>query len=90
MSMRKAFVVGAMLLLAGCGGTAKALVSPSGVATATPLAQSFNLLTHCGIVTTYFAGRTFYLAKLDPTGVSVSGNPASPITSTRCSGLCLS
>ena len=40
-----------------------------------PVSQSFSLYTHCGILTTYFVGRTFYLETLDPSGVSLAGQP---------------
>jgi hypothetical protein len=52
--------------------------SSSGNATVTLQAQPFNLFTHCGILTTYFAGRVFYLAELDPARVHLSGNPGNP------------
>ncbi|HEV2012303.1 MAG TPA: hypothetical protein VGR77_00240 [Candidatus Dormibacteraeota bacterium] len=68
----------AALLLAGCGGAAASPPTPSATATATPLSQPFRLFTHCGIVTTYFAGRTFYLEELDPARVPYLGNPEAP------------
>ena len=40
-----------------------------------PVSQPFRLFTHCGILTTYFAGRTFYLAELYPARVPYLGNP---------------
>ena len=63
----------AALALAGCGRH-DMNVGP----TPTPLpstGQSFNLFTHCGILTTTIAGRTFYLAELSPARVPVVGNP---------------
>jgi hypothetical protein len=36
------------------------------------------LFTHCGILTTYFAGRTFYLAELYPARVLVARDPGRP------------
>jgi hypothetical protein len=36
------------------------------------------LFTHCGILTTYIAGRTFYLAELYPARVVFQGNPGNP------------
>jgi hypothetical protein len=36
------------------------------------------LFTHCGILTTYIGGRTFYLAELYPARVSFQSNPGSP------------
>jgi hypothetical protein len=66
------------LLIAACGtvnGSAKASTKTS---TSIPVSQPFSLVTHCGILTTYFAGRTFYLAELYPSRVSVVGNPGSP------------
>lgn len=73
-----------VLLIAGCGDTAattarpsgaNATISSSGSTAALPLPQPFNLFTHCGILTTYFAGRTFYLAELYPARVPYLGNP---------------
>ena len=73
------FVVG-VLLIAGCGtgvtGSAKA---PTPTPTLIPVSQPFRLVTHCGILTTYFAGRIYYLAELYPARVSVSVNPGSPL-----------
>jgi hypothetical protein len=45
------------------------------------------LFTHCGILTTYFAGRTFYLAELYPARVAVviPGRPEVPGTMTLLS-----
>jgi hypothetical protein len=42
------------------------------------VSQPFRLFTHCGILTTYIAGRTFYLAELYPARVSFRGSPGSP------------
>ena len=42
------------------------------------MSQPFRLVTHCGILTTYIAGRTFYLAELYPARVSFEGNPGNP------------
>ncbi len=61
----------AALTLVGCGGTAAS-------STTMPSPQPFTLFTHCGILTTYFAGRTFYLAELYPARVQLMGNPGSP------------
>jgi hypothetical protein len=76
----------AAALIAGCGEAATTAAKPSTAATAPtsppqPLnsqPQPFNLFTHCGILTTYFAGRTFYLAELYPSRVTVIGNPGNP------------
>lgn len=77
----------AALLIGACGdGPATAAtpsgalagVSPPGKTTAIGVPQPFNLFTHCGILTTYFAGRTFYLAELYPGRVTVTGNPGWP------------
>jgi hypothetical protein len=38
-----------------------------------PASQPFELSTHCGILGTYFAGRTFYLETLDPARVNYAG-----------------
>jgi hypothetical protein len=71
------------LLIAGCrGGTTYS----DKVATPTtpvfvPMSQPFQLFTHCGILTTEFAGRTFYLAELYPARVSFVGNPGNPTVS---------
>jgi hypothetical protein len=73
------------VLLAGCGGAATATARPA-LATARPALataqisqpQPFNLFTHCGILTTYFAGRTFYLAELYPARVLVATDPGRP------------
>ncbi|MEA2668571.1 MAG: hypothetical protein QOJ33_1505 [Chloroflexota bacterium] len=46
-----------------------------------PVTQPFQLFTHCGILTTYFAGRIFYLAELYPARVSFVGNPGNPMVS---------
>src|ERR1700674_1113999 len=64
--MRAAFAVTvAAMLIAGCGEAATTTAKPSAAATAAiSQCQLFNLFTHCGILTTYFAGRTFYLAEL--------------------------
>jgi len=46
-----------------------------------PVSQPFRLFTHCGILTTYFAGRTFYLAELYPARVSFVGGLGNPMVS---------
>jgi hypothetical protein len=69
------------LLVAGCSGSATTSVTASitaPTATFTPISQPFRLFTHCGILTTYIAGRTFYLAELYPARVTFQGNPGSP------------
>jgi hypothetical protein len=68
------------LLLAGCdwGGTHSVKAPPTPTPTLTPVSQPFRLFTHCGILTTYIAGRTFYLAELYPARVSFRGNPGNP------------
>jgi hypothetical protein len=71
------FVVVA-LLLAGCGSRVTGASAPALTPTLVPVSQSFRLVTHCGILTTYFAGRTFYLAELYPARVAFVGNPGSP------------
>src|SRR5260370_31399746 len=72
------------LLIAGCGPG----VTPSGNASTEtaappfiPMSQPFRLFTHCGILTTEFAGRTFYLAELFPARVSLVGSPGNPMVS---------
>ena len=85
----------AAMLMAGCGGAATTTAKPSAVATAAisqsqpfnSQPQPFNLFTHCGILTTYFAGRTFYLAELYPARVPVMdpGRPEVPGTMTLLS-----
>src|ERR1700674_3412540 len=78
--MRAAFgVTVAAMLIAGCGEAATTTAKPSAAATAAiSKSQLFNLFTHCGILTTYFAGRTFYLAELYPSRVQVSTDPGRP------------
>jgi len=78
--MRAAFAVTvAAMLIAGCGEAATTTAKPSAAATAAiSQSQLFNLFTHCGILTTYFAGRTFYLAELYPSRVQVSTDPGRP------------
>ena len=74
------------LVIGGCGGTARSTAgSLPAVSAISPAAsntvnrpQPFNLFTHCGILTTYFAGRTFYLAELYPARAQFSGNPGRP------------
>ena len=66
-------------LIAGCGEAATTAGKPSAAATsAISQPQPFNLFTHCGILTTYFAGRTFYLAEVYPSRVQVSTDPGRP------------
>jgi hypothetical protein len=83
-SVRWACLVAAAFLIAACRGTsapgAATLASPTPSISNgfSPLPQPFRLFTHCGILTTYFAGRTFYLAELYPSRVAVPGNPGSP------------
>ena len=71
------------LLLAGCdwGGTRSVKAPPTPTPTFTAVSQPFRLFTHCGILTTYIAGRTFYLAELYPARVSLLGNPGDPMVS---------
>ena len=74
-------LVALALLIAGCatGVTPSVKTSTSAPApTFIPVSQPFRLFTHCGILTTYIAGRTFYLAELYPARVSFRGNPGSP------------
>jgi hypothetical protein len=74
------------LIVPGCAGspasssgpTQAPAISPSANPTASPQAQPFNLSTHCGILTTYFAGRMFYLAALYPARVAFSGTAGRP------------
>jgi hypothetical protein len=71
-------------LIAGCdtGVTPSAKASTATpAATFIPVSQPFQLFTHCGILTTQFAGRTFYLAELYPARVSFVGNPGNPMVS---------
>ena len=80
MRRRLGFLVVA-LLVAGCGGGATTSVKASVRAptpTFVPVSQPFRLFTHCGILTTYIAGRTFYLAELYPARVSFQGIPGNP------------
>jgi len=65
------------MLIAGCGQAATT-PGPSPATAALSQPQPFNLFTHCGILTTYFAGRTFYLAELYPARVLVAGDPGRP------------
>jgi hypothetical protein len=65
------------MLIAGCGQAATT-PGPSPATAAISQPQPFNLFTHCGILTTYFAGRTFYLAELYPARVLVAGDPGRP------------
>jgi hypothetical protein len=72
------------LLVADCGPGVTPSVKASTatpVPTFIPVSQSFRLFTHCGILTTEFAGRTFYLAELYPARVSFVGNPGNPMVS---------
>ena len=68
------------LLLAGCdwGGRGSVKAPRTLTPTFTAVSQPFRLFTHCGILTTYIAGRTFYLAELYPARVSFLGNPGDP------------
>jgi hypothetical protein len=74
-SVRWTWVIAATLVMAGCGGSAATTDTTTNTATAPSAApavrvpQPFRLFTHCGILTTYFAGRTFYLEALDPSRV---------------------
>jgi len=71
-------------LVAGCGPGVTPSVKAS-TATAVPtfiqVSQPFRLFTHCGILTTEFAGRTFYLAELYPARVSFVGGMGNPMVS---------
>jgi len=72
------------LLVAGCdAGATRSVIASTATAVPTfiPVSQPFRLFTHCGILTTYFAGRTFYLAELYPARVSFIGNPGNPMVS---------
>src|SRR5260370_30460474 len=72
------------LLIAGCGPGVTPSVNAStatAVPTFIPMSQPFRLFTHCGILTTEFAGRTFYLAELFPARVSLVGSPGNPMVS---------
>ena len=73
----------AAVLMAGCGIAAAtpAMLSPTQTPSFTPVTQPFRLVTHCGILTTYVAGRIFYLAELYPARVSFVGTPGSPLVS---------
>jgi hypothetical protein len=69
------------VLIAGCatGATPSLKASTATPApTFIPVSRPFRLFTHCGILTTYIAGRTFYLAELYPARVSLVGNPGDP------------
>ncbi len=65
-------------MIAGCGDAAATTARPTEATSAISLPQPFILFTHCGILTTYFAGRTFYLAELYPARASVIGDPGMP------------
>src|ERR1700736_2710162 len=73
--MRWPAVIVATLVLAGCSGAAANTATATNTATASspapaiPVPQPFRLFTHCGILTTFFAGRNFYLETLDPSRV---------------------
>jgi hypothetical protein len=70
------------LLVAGCSAGATPSVKASTatpVPTFTPLSQPFRMFTHCGILTTYSGGQTFYLVELHPARVSFVGNPGDPM-----------
>jgi len=72
------------LLVAGCGPGVTPSVkasTASAVPTFIPVSQPFRLFTHCGILTTEFAGRTFYLAELYPARVSLGGSLGNPAVS---------
>jgi len=72
------------LLIAGssAGPTPSVTASTSApVPSFIPVSQPFQLFTHCGILTTQFAGHTFYLAELYPARVSFVGNPGNPMVS---------
>jgi hypothetical protein len=79
-------VVVTALVVAGCAGPSAAGTTVAGAAASSPSAngpeiqrpQPFNLFTHCGILTTYFAGRTFYLAELYPSRVRITVNAGRP------------
>jgi hypothetical protein len=67
------------LLIVGCDTrtTGSATSTPKqtpGTAAFMPVSQPFSLFTHCGILTTYYAGRTFYLEALDPSHVAIVGD----------------
>ena len=72
-------VVVTALVVAGCAGPSAGGTSVAGAAAVSPSPngpefqrpQPFNLFTHCEILTTYFAGRTFYLAELYPSRVRI-------------------
>jgi hypothetical protein len=74
------------LAIAGCGPGATPWVKASAPTPATtfiPVSQPFQLFTHCGIMTTQFAGRTFYLAELYPARVSFAGSLGNGLVSGR-------
>src|ERR1700716_4198488 len=75
-------VPAAAMMIAGCGEAATTPtatpVRPFVARAAISQPQPFRLFTHCGILTTYFAGRTFYLAELYPSPVPRPGNPGWP------------
>jgi hypothetical protein len=69
-------------VIAGCGtGVSGSATPPTPTPTFIPVSQPFHLFTHCGILTTYFAGRTFYLAELYPALVTFVRNPGDPMVS---------
>jgi hypothetical protein len=69
------------LVVTGCGSATVSAKPSTPTSTFVSVSQPFRLFTHCGILTTYFAGRTFYLAELYPARVSFHGNPGSPLVS---------
>jgi len=76
---RNLLLVVMALLITGCGSRVTGSASSSSpTSTFTPVSQPFRLFTHCGILTTYIAGHTFYLAELYPARVSFEGNPGNP------------
>lgn len=83
--MRRWFGLAAVaLFVAGCGAGVTPSVkasTPTSAPTFMPVSQPFRLVTHCGILTTYISGRTFYLAELYPARVVFLGNPGDPMVS---------
>jgi len=65
--------VGFLLLVAACGGAQRSPASAT--PSPPPLSEPFLLSTHCGVLSTEFAGRTFYLEELYPIRIPALAMP---------------